>query len=513
MLVRKLAAVILTGAVLFNITAAVNADTGAGIRFKNSVDISHCDVADYDQITMVDHKGNPIVISVSGGSIRFTSDEASSVVLNMRNCSRNKSVASKNTMDHSFVFDAADKMEIDDVYYLDLKFRSSDTMIKTDSIYIRKDDTGTLRMVKSPVYDFNLERCKEMWTDADSLQECLEPQNDIESDDPYVISVSNKICEGLDNDWDKAFAIYSYIVENFAYDDVQIDDEHYAYQDDAVSLLRRKVSICEGFSNVFVALCRAQGIPSVVEFGVTYSFAEFTSISSNREEEWPNHAWAAVFLDGEWRFVDPTFDNHNHFEGDDHESGTIRKGSAEYNYFCLPLEMFSMEHKICDADTYHSIESSGSCGDSASYRITRDGTLTISGSGEISLPEGVNGFRRVVFEEGSNITSIGNRCFIDCDLLTEVILPDTVTRIEDEAFNTCEDLHYIYLPEGLTYIGQEAFDICDELTYVYVPDSVTTIGKYAFDDCPRLILSVPKSQRNVGEYDYVPPYRLIVRDK
>ena len=149
--------------------------------------------------------------------------------------------------------------------------------------------------------------------------------------------------------------------------------------------------------------------------------------------------------------------------------------------------------------------------DKVTYTITRDGVLTIYGSGEIVLPDGVNGFSKVVFDPSSNITAIGENCFVDCDLITEVILPDTVTKIARSGFSTCEDLEYIYLPEGLKTIGREAFDICDELAYVYVPDSVTSISMYAFDDCPRLIISVPKALEGFDKDNYIPCYRVIVR--
>ena len=58
---------------------------------------------------------------------------------------------------------------------------------------------------------------------------------------------------------------------------------------------------------------------------------------------------------------------------------------------------------------------------------------------------------------GNNVTSIGNRAFRYCELLTNVIIPDTVTSI-----------------------GELAFEYCDSLTNVDIPDSVTSIGHYAF---------------------------------
>ena len=479
---------------------------------RASLNFGNCEVADYISFNFVCKDGDPITLSVSNGALNIESTCATSFDITVRNVENGSSIARKNSMDHSFSISLLDSMGSSSVYNADLKFTAEGIAYHYDSIYLRKDSNGNLAFVKSPVYDFNHERCSEMWVDATSLQECLQPQNDIQSDDPFVIQTSNEICEGCTTDWEKTFAIYTYIISEFSYDYVQLDDTGYAYQDDAVSLLRRKIAICEGMGNVFTALCRAQGIPAVVEFGVSELFSDFVNVSSKRDNEWPNHAWAAVCLDDCWYFVDPTFDNNNAFRGSDRASGSVTTDSYTYNYYLQPLETFSMEHKICDADTVHGIESSGSCGDNASYRITRDGTIYISGSGEICLPEGVNGFSKVEFAPDSNITTIGQRCFIDCDLITEVILPDTVTDIADEAFNTCEDLEYIYIPEGVTHIGQEAFDICDELAYVYIPDSVTEMERYSFDDCPRLIISVPSHLEGFESSFYVQPYRIIVRN-
>ena len=121
------------------------------------------------------------------------------------------------------------------------------------------------------------------------------------------------------------------------------------------------------------------------------------------------------------------------------------------------------------------------------------------------MPAGVNCFSKVVFEEKSEITKIGKDCFADCDLLTTVILPESVTYIDDFAFNTCEDLEYVYIPDGVTYIGEQAFDYCYELSYIRIPDSVEKIGRWAFDNCPRLFISVPVDFGNlVQDYDVRP---------
>jgi len=469
------------------------------------------DEASFDSIEFTSRTGSKTILSVRGKDLVMESGCASDVGLKIKEYGSYKQIASKTSDDGNFEIDLADKLKEGRLYYIPFYYTADDIEYEFQDIYLTRNGDGGLSFVQSPVYDHNVSRCSELWTDAKSLDECLQAQNDVDCNDPLVIDVSNNLCAGLSSDWDKVFAIYTYIISEFAYDDIQLKDGHYVYQDDCASLIRRKIGICEGFGNLFAALCRVQKIPAVVEFGYTETFENFLTDSTKRASELANHAWAAVYLGDKWYFVDPTFDGGKHFVGNSRVSGVIKDEPYTYNNYLMSLEAFSMKHKILDADTIHSIESTGSCGPSATYRISRDGTLTISGSGEVKMPAGVNGFSKVVFAPDSNITSIGYQCFIDCDLITEIILPDSVTTIRDQAFNTCEDLKYIYLPESLETIGQEAFDYCDELAYVYVPDSVRSIGKYAFDDCPRLIISVPAHLRGFVANNYVDPCRVVVR--
>lgn len=469
--------------------------------------------ADYTTINMVSPKGSPIQVSVEGTNLRISSSCVSSGTLLIKETSHNRTISRFNVSGGGGTSSIAGDLETNQLYNVVFAFSADGISQEIADIFITKKGDGMLTFAKSPIYDFNVERCSELWTDEQSLQECLAPQNDVECDNPALIAEAQMITADCTNDWEKAYAIYDYIVGQFAYDYVQVEDSDMVYQDDALTLCRRKVAICEGMGNTFTALCRAVGVPAAVSFGVGFDESDALS-ESMQDNENPNHAWACVCLDGTWYHVDPTWDNSNIFDGSSYETGTLTMdpNPTTCDWYLLPLEIFSWTHKICDADTIHGIEGGGSCGPSATYTISRDGTCTISGSGEVKMPYGVNGFSRVVFDDDCTVTSIGERAFIDCDIITTVILPDTVTRIEDGAFNTCEDLEYIYLPDGLTFIGSGAFDYCDELAYVYVPDSVTTIETWAFDDCSRLIISIPSRLHGFNRGNYIDPLLIIERE-
>ena len=465
--------------------------------------------ADYTSMTFRSMDGGTTTLSLSGSSISVDTDCATGIRINVMNDRR--AIVATGAGDSSFSFDADEDLAVNGLYYMQFLFTAGGYQTNYDSIALTRKTDGNLAFVESTCYDFNVERCSELLTDDQSLQECLAPQNDSESTDPQVIALAQEITGRCNTDFDKVAAIYEYIIENFAYDYVQVSDSSYIYQDNAYYLIRRKIAICEGLGNTFTALCRAAGVPAAVSFGIGGDASEFVLADDFVGDEGCNHAWAVVCIDGVWYHVDPTWDCANSFTGDSIETGDWSDGTATHDWFLLPLEYFSNTHKICDADTIHSRPETGSCGDHATYEITRDGTITISGSGTLELPYGCNGFRYVVFSDDCTIDTIGDSCFADCDVLESVVLPETVTRIEDYAFNTCEDLEYIYLPEGLEYIGYCAFDYCDELSYVYIPDSVTTIDEWAFDDCPRAIISIPAGMDLAEEEYYVSPYRIIER--
>ncbi|MBO4637873.1 MAG: leucine-rich repeat protein [Clostridiales bacterium] len=469
--------------------------------------------ADYSSIELVSVRGNPITISVAGTNMSVSSTCISSGTILVKDFEHYNTVTRFNLSGNSGSSEIASQLQVNALYMVLASYTADGKNQEIGEIYITKKSDGNLSFVESPIYDFNVERCSELWTDEASLQECLVPQNDVECDDPAVIAEAERITAGCTTDWEKAYAIYDYIVGEFAYDYVQISDASMVYQDDALTLIRRKVAICEGMGNTFTALCRAAGVPAAVSFGIGMN-ADDALDEDMLTDEGPNHAWACVCLGGKWYHVDPTWDCENAFDGSSFETGsvTMAGGPTTCNWFLLPVEIFSWTHKICDADTTHGIESSGSCGSSATYTISRDGTCTISGSGEVVMPYGVNGFSRVIFDDDCTVTSIGEEAFIDCDIITTVILPDTLRRIEDRAFNTCEDLEYVYFPDGLEFIGQEAFDYCDELAYVYIPDSVTTIERWAFDDCSRLIISIPERLSGFNEGNYVDPLLIVERE-
>ena len=131
---------------------------------------------------------------------------------------------------------------------------------------------------------------------------------------------------------------------------------------------------------------------------------------------------------------------------------------------------------------------SGYCGMNVTWTLTSDGTLTISGKGEMNdfyLSAGAtpwysyNGdIKKIVVKSG--ITDIGEGAFYDCDA-TSAVLADTVTEIEDGAFRGCRYLTSITLPDSLRELGDGVFSKSG-LESITLPAGITEISERLFAD-------------------------------
>ena len=143
--------------------------------------------------------------------------------------------------------------------------------------------------------------------------------------------------------------------------------------------------------------------------------------------------------------------------------------------------------------------SSGTCGkngDNVTWKLTSDGTLTISGTGKMKdygdnygmsvAPwyVGSSQVKTVIIEDG--VTSIGDRAFDGCTKLTRVVIPDSVTSIGYSSFRGCYSLPSVAIPDSVTSIGDSAFAYCKVLTGITLSGSVTSIGSCAFQSCDSL---------------------------
>jgi len=118
----------------------------------------------------------------------------------------------------------------------------------------------------------------------------LQAEKLIESDDPRIIAIAETL--KADTMSETAINIYNWVLGN-------LSDAGYVERDHgALYALDKKAGDCTEFMNLFLALARANGIPSR---GVAGYISGESTILVPRDY----HNWAEVYIDSVWRIVDP----------------------------------------------------------------------------------------------------------------------------------------------------------------------------------------------------------------
>ena len=84
-----------------------------------------------------------------------------------------------------------------------------------------------------------------------------------------------------------------------------------------------------------------------------------------------------------------------------------------------------------------------------------------------------------------NITRIKHHTFFGCASITSLVIGDGVTVIEDQAFSSCRSLKEIVIGKSVKIIDDCAFE-ATAISSIVIPDSVESIGCEAFYHCKSL---------------------------
>ena len=112
----------------------------------------------------------------------------------------------------------------------------------------------------------------------------------------------------------------------------------------------------------------------------------------------------------------------------------------------------------------------------------------------VELPEGLEEIGRNSFTACTNLVSINipstckvinNLAFATCESLISIELPKSCALIAN-VFAGCTNLTEVILPEDLTKIGEGTFAHCSSLSSIEIPESVKSIESNAFYECSSL---------------------------
>ena len=136
--------------------------------------------------------------------------------------------------------------------------------------------------------------------DSTIFSQYLQPAEFWEVDNPEIINKAIELKAEETNIYSIIESNYSHIVDTIDYSDIKrfgINDRQ-----GALKTLQGGAAVCMEYSDLFLALARAQGIPARAAFGYGYD----ARIGENQQDA---HQWVQVYLPGlkEWLSVDVTW--------------------------------------------------------------------------------------------------------------------------------------------------------------------------------------------------------------
>ena len=153
-----------------------------------------------------------------------------------------------------------------------------------------------------------------------------------------VQKLSDAVCAGISNDLGKARALAEWVSRNIYYDS---DARENGVTDDMLTLeyvLENHRSVCYGWTNLYSALCQAQGIECLNMNGsVVTGSRSFLQTEPSDERA---HSWNLLIIDGEKIWVDTVWDSTNSYK-----YGAYVQGVTDLQYFGITNSVLAQNHR------------------------------------------------------------------------------------------------------------------------------------------------------------------------
>ena len=156
--------------------------------------------------------------------------------------------------------------------------------------------------------------------------------------------------------------------------------------------------------------------------------------------------------------------------------------------FVKAEEENTLENTTEDSLIYKNIK--GQCGPQTYFQLEKDGTLRITGTGEIDIEQ----FDDLQKAEIS-------------DKVLKVVMDNEITNIPDGMFKNYKNIKEVELPNGLEIIGKNAFANCESLKEIVLLKHISKVSDYAFFNCTGLesvYIFLSSNANPNGHYDKIP---------
>lgn len=127
------------------------------------------------------------------------------------------------------------------------------------------------------------------------------------------------------------------------------------------------------------------------------------------------------------------------------------------------------------------------------------------------VPDGLNDIKDWCFENtalesvdlsNTQITIMRDGVFFNNTSLTSIKLPKGLKNFWDNAFNSCTLLNNIVMPSTVVGIYNNVFGGCTSLTNVTLNEGCTTLGHHVFKNSNLATVTFPKTLNSIGEYAF-----------
>lgn len=141
---------------------------------------------------------------------------------------------------------------------------------------------------------------------VEGYEEYLKATEHIDKNYPKIIEKATELAEGEDDLFKVVFKLAEWVEENIKYELTTLTA---GTSQKASWVLEHRQGVCDEMTSLFIAMCRALGIPARFVSGVSYTSSELF------KEKWLPHGWAEVYFPGYgWVELDIAFGEYGYID-------------------------------------------------------------------------------------------------------------------------------------------------------------------------------------------------------